>query len=197
MPPGAQHLSHGAFLYSGRKVGEMPLALKLAVKAKNYYYAPGKGFSDGRVPHESGNRYIVFNAMERLEAKYGDIPWTWVTADNPTLAREAMFKLLDQGVDTLILGCTHYPILKPVVANVMGPDVRLVDSALVLAEAVAADLDTTGDAADRGRSGELQLLVTDVPQRFGELSRRFLAREVPPVEVVDLEAHSVEVERNA
>jgi protoheme ferro-lyase len=81
----------------------MPSALKLAVKAKNYYYAPGKGFSDGRVPHEAGNRHIVFSAMEKLEAKHGDIPWAWVTADNFTMARQAMFDLLDEGIDTVIL----------------------------------------------------------------------------------------------
>jgi protoheme ferro-lyase len=103
MPPGNIHLSHGAFLYAGRQVGTMPSALKLAVKAKNYYYAPGKGFSDGRVPHEAGNRHIVFSAMEKLEAKHGDIPWAWVTADNFTMARQAMFDLLDQGIDTVIL----------------------------------------------------------------------------------------------
>ncbi|MGI9343687.1 MAG: hypothetical protein ACR2QV_12620 [Gammaproteobacteria bacterium] len=103
MPPGNIHLSHGAFVYSGRKIGETPIGLKLAVKARNYYYAPGKGFSDGRVPHEAGNRYIVYNAMQRLEQTYGDIPWKWVTADNYSMAREEMFDLLDQGIDTLIL----------------------------------------------------------------------------------------------
>lgn len=103
MPPGASHLSHGAFLYSGRNVGHSTVEQKLAVKARNYYYAPGKGFHDGRVPHEDGNRYIVFNAMEKLEQKYGSFPWRWVTADNPTLQREALFDLLDEGIDTLVL----------------------------------------------------------------------------------------------
>jgi protoheme ferro-lyase len=103
MPPGSSHLSQGAFLYTGRDAGMAKPAAKLAVKAKNYYYAPGKGFHDGRVPHEEGNRYIVFQAMAKLEAKYGDIPWRWVTADNPRLAREALFSLLDEGIDTLVV----------------------------------------------------------------------------------------------
>ena len=102
-PPGSSHLSHGVFLYEGRNVGQSMPEQKLAVKARNYYYAPGKGFHDGKVPHEAGNRHIVYNAMAKLEAKYGDIPWVWTTADNPTLARKAMFELLDQGIDTLIL----------------------------------------------------------------------------------------------
>jgi len=103
MPPGSRHLSHGAFLYSGRTVGLAPPELKFAVKARNYYYEPGKGFHDGRVPHEAGNRHIVYSAMAKLEARYGDIPWRWVSADSPTSARDEMFSLLDEGIDTLIL----------------------------------------------------------------------------------------------
>jgi protoheme ferro-lyase len=103
MAPSSTHLSHGAFLYKGRNVGHSAVEQKLTVKAKNYYYAPGKGFHDGRVPHEAGNRYIVFNAMEKLEAKYGAIPWAWVTADNPGFAKDALYDLLDQGIDTLVL----------------------------------------------------------------------------------------------
>ncbi|MDH3510103.1 MAG: hypothetical protein OER85_04520 [Gammaproteobacteria bacterium] len=103
VPPGSRHLSHGAFKYTARKVGQMPVALKLANKANHYYYGKGIGFKDGKVPHEAGNRHIVYSAMERIGKKYGDIPWKWVTADNPTLARSAMFELLDEGIDTLIL----------------------------------------------------------------------------------------------
>jgi hypothetical protein len=102
-PPGSSHLSQGVFLYEGRNVGQSMPEQKLAVKARNYYYAPGKGFHDGKVPHEAGNRHIVYGAMAKLEEKYGDIPWVWTTADNRTLARNAMFELLDQGIDTLIL----------------------------------------------------------------------------------------------
>jgi hypothetical protein len=45
----------------------------------------------------------VHGALAKLEARYGDIPWAWTTADNPTNARKAFFELMDQGVDTLIL----------------------------------------------------------------------------------------------
>jgi len=91
------------------------------------------------------------------------------------------------GVDTLILGCTHYPILKKAIGDVMGPDVQLVDSALVLAEAVAADLQRRDAQAEAGSASRLELLVSDVPQRFAELSERFLAHPVGDVELVDLE----------
>ncbi len=89
------------------------------------------------------------------------------------------------GVDTLILGCTHYPLLKGVISQVMGDEVVLVDSALVLAEAVARDLDE--DDAHSPGPGQVKLIVSDMPQRFGEISRRFLDMDVGEVEVVDLE----------
>lgn len=95
-------------------------------------------------------------------------------------------ELREAGVDTLILGCTHYPLLKKAIGDVMGADVRLVDSALVLAEAVAADLSARG-AGSGEEKGSLTLLVSDVPQRFAELSERFLAHPVGDVELVDLE----------
>jgi protoheme ferro-lyase len=103
MEPSSSHLSHGAFLYGGRNVGQSALEQKLAVKARNYYYAPGKGFHDGRVPHEAGNRHIVYSVLAKLEAKYGRIPWAWSTADNPLMAKAALFSVLNQGIDTLIL----------------------------------------------------------------------------------------------
>ena len=95
-------------------------------------------------------------------------------------------ELREADVDTLILGCTHYPILKKAIGEVMGPKVKLVDSALVLADSVAADLAARG-AESGAASGSLELLVSDVPQRFAELSERFLAHPVGDIELVDLE----------
>lgn len=103
-----------------------------------------------------------------------------------SVAETYLAELREAGVDTLILGCTHYPILKGAIGQVMGSQVKLVDSALVLAEAVAVDL-AARDAASEAASGTLTLLVSDVPQRFAELSERFLAHPVGDVEVVDLE----------
>lgn len=111
----------------------------------------------------------------------------WV--DGPVtlaVAETYLAELREAGVDTLILGCTHYPILKDAIGQVMGADVRLVDSALVLAEAVARDLEVR-DAGSDAERGTLDLLVSDVPQRFAELSERFLAHPVGDVELVDLE----------
>jgi len=102
-----------------------------------------------------------------------------------SVAERYLAGLRRAGIDTLILGCTHYPLLKNAIAQVMGEKVTLVDSALVLAEAVERDL--RKDEALSDGPGSVHLVVSDLPQRFAEISRRFLLTEVPEVEVVDLE----------
>ena len=90
------------------------------------------------------------------------------------VARRYLGELLGQGVDTLVLGCTHYPLLKPLLQRVAGPDVSLVDSASAVAEELAQglaerDLLTDGDAEPAHR-----LFVTDANDGFHEFARRIL-----------------------
>ena len=111
----------------------------------------------------------------------------WVDGEvTAAVAETYLAQMRDAGVDTVILGCTHYPILKKAIGKVMGADVNLVDSALVRAEAVAEDLKRR-DAESEASEPTLELLVSDVPQRFAVLSERFLAHPVGDVELVDLE----------
>jgi glutamate racemase len=77
------------------------------------------------------------------------------------------------GIDTLVLGCTHYPLLKPVIAEVMGKGVALVDSAEETAREVADVLEARGLARRRG-TGSASFFVTDVPDRFIRIGQRFL-----------------------
>jgi glutamate racemase len=110
----------------------------------------------------------------------------WLEGDVPrAVARDYLQAMRDSGVDTMILGCTHYPLLKTAIAAAMGPHVTLVDSALVLADSVAKDLEKTSELSPG--PGSLRLVVTDVPQRFAEVGERFLQRVLPQVEVVTLE----------
>jgi protoheme ferro-lyase len=102
VPPNPQlHLDHGYFLLTTRQGGMPTVSAKLATKALTYYH--GIGMKGHKIPHEAGTRAIVEPAMRQIRAKYGPIPWRWVTADNFGLARQAMFDLLDEGVDTVIL----------------------------------------------------------------------------------------------
>lgn len=103
VPPNpARHLDHGYFLLTTRKAGMPTIANKLVTKARVYYYAKGKGFVRGKVPHSAGNRIIHTAAMDKLQEKYGPIAFRWVTAEDFDEARKQMHSLLDEGVDTVI-----------------------------------------------------------------------------------------------
>jgi glutamate racemase len=103
------------------------------------------------------------------------------------IAHEYLIPLRDAGVDVVVLGCTHYPILKGTIGKVFGPGVRLIDSAEETAGEVAERL----SMLDLGRrvSGEVEhrFFVSDVPHRFREQAERFLGAPLPNVEVVSVD----------
>lgn len=83
--------------------------------------------------------------------------------------------LLQQGLDVLVLGCTHYPILKPAITELVGPDVAVIDSAEQCADDVARRLtDANLLRGEADGSGLLDCIVTDDPPRFARLATRFL-----------------------
>jgi glutamate racemase len=102
------------------------------------------------------------------------------------VARRYLEPLLAAGIDTLVLGCTHYPLLKSVLARVAGPDVILVDSAEAVAEVVALGLAELGIEA-AGKPPEHHLCVTDAGESFYRLAGRILGDSaLPPLEWVEV-----------
>lgn len=92
-----------------------------------------------------------------------------------TVLKEYLAPLLKHRIDALVLGCTHYPLLKPLLAEVAGRKVRLVDSAEACADHVLERLQTMKLLASRRRRpGVFLPFVTDEVERFNELSQRFL-----------------------
>jgi glutamate racemase len=85
--------------------------------------------------------------------------------------------LKQSGIDTLILGCTHYPLLKKAIGKFLGGGVRLVDSAEETAREVQAMLKRAWLARQRG-NGSHGFFVTDAPERFIKVGRRFLGERV-------------------
>jgi glutamate racemase len=96
------------------------------------------------------------------------------------VAERYLRPLLDAGVDTLVLGCTHYPLLVTVLRRVAGPDVTLVDSAAAVAEVVAAGLAEGGieAASSRTTPPEHHVCVTDAGEKFHRLAGRILGEDV-------------------
>ncbi len=95
-------------------------------------------------------------------------------------ARRYLKPLQAARVDTLILGCTHYPLLKPVISRVLGPKVQLVDSARQVALKAKETLEELEllHPVQKGRSPSNRFFVTDEPRHFEQLSLRFLGRRV-------------------
>jgi glutamate racemase len=99
-------------------------------------------------------------------------------------AQEYLKPVLAEQIDSLVLGCTHYPLLKSLLQEVVGPDITLVDSAEAMAEQTAALLtDLKLHNPDRVPP-EYHFWVTDVPLRFQTIGERFLGRSLSNVHVV-------------
>ena len=98
------------------------------------------------------------------------------------LAERLLAPIVEARVDTLILGCTHYPLLARTISDVVGPDVVLVSSADETAFAVSALLEADHLAATPGRRGDHFFLTSGDTQRFAELGGRFLGPEVGSVQ---------------
>jgi glutamate racemase len=102
------------------------------------------------------------------------------------VAREYLGRLREAGVDTLVLGCTHYPLLKPLLARVMGPEVRLIDSAEETATVVAGTLGSSGQEAPRGAVVTHRFVVSDDEARFLTVGSRFIGKRLVKADVVAL-----------
>jgi glutamate racemase len=98
--------------------------------------------------------------------------------------------LLESGIDTLILGCTHYPLLKEVIGRVAGAGVVLIDTAEETVRLVRLQLDglgllRSGPSAGEVEEGVRRFFVSDIPARFAQVGGRFLGRPILEVEWID------------
>lgn len=109
------------------------------------------------------------------------------------VARRYLEPLLAHGIDTLVLGCTHYPLIAPLLSRIAGERVVLVDSAAAVSDQVAAELAHCGmlaiasdpsDPSDPSGGGD-HYCVTDASQRFARIAGEFLGRRIE-LELVDI-----------
>jgi glutamate racemase len=116
-----------------------------------------------------------------VEEGWFDHPATRLVAD------EYLAPLRERGVGSLVLGCTHYPLLKPLLQQVMGPPVRLIDSAEETALTLEGALVAAGlEAPAGGAAATHRFAVSDDPVRFQQVGARFLGGRLGRAEVVTL-----------
>ena len=100
------------------------------------------------------------------------------------VAQRYLEPLMRQRIDTLILGCTHYPLLAPTIRKVLGPKVVLVDSAKQTVTEVRGVLMGNDALSNGGVKPRYRFFVTDEPQQFDRVGHRFLGRVIGSVERV-------------
>jgi glutamate racemase len=99
------------------------------------------------------------------------------------VARRYLDCLVREDIDTLLLGCTHYPLLKGAIARVMGEGVRIVDSALSTARVVS---EMIGDCYDRERPQSVDFYLSDLSQNFIDIGEVILGKKMKYVYDIDL-----------
>lgn len=98
------------------------------------------------------------------------------------IAQEYLHELQMKDIDTLVLGCTHYPILANVIQKVMGDKVQLIDSGIATSEVVRRELERIGLVSNSNAMGRMSFYVSDIPSTFQKIARIFLEREIPDVQ---------------
>lgn len=108
------------------------------------------------------------------------------------IARDYLQTMHEVDIDTLVLGCTHYPLLRQVIADVMGDKVTLIDSGEETAQVAFATLTETGllrPAVKDAPTGERRYFVSDVPEKFGNVARKFLGEPIDQITRVDISGY--------
>ena len=132
---------------------------------------------------DAGVQFTPIACPELAELIESDEPYGAGTIE---AVRSSAAPLKQEGVDTVILGCTHYPLIRHVLERAFGRDVTLVFSAEETAREVAETLARKGIACVREREGGCRFLTTGDPELFRRMGERFLQLPISAVEQVSL-----------
>jgi glutamate racemase len=130
---------------------------------------------------DAGARVVSIACPRLVPLIEGDDPFG---AETAAAVREYAAPLKEAGVDTVILGCTHYPLIRPILQRVFGRDVTLVFSADETAREVAETLARKRIENDPAREGAYRFLSTGEPEAFRAMGARFLQLPIAAVEHV-------------
>jgi glutamate racemase len=103
------------------------------------------------------------------------------------IAERYLKGIKDKCIDTLVLGCTHYPLLKGVISRVMGKDVTLIDSAVEVAKEIKEILKTVDSKSKHQGNPLREFYVTDSPERFIKVGELFLENKIEHIEKISVD----------
>jgi len=95
--------------------------------------------------------------------------------------------LLEKSIDTIIMGCTHFPVVAELIQDVVGSSITLIDSGKETAKKVKQMLDSSGLSKDESLQGDFSFYVSDIPDKFDEVGTLFLGRPVVQATHVDFD----------
>ena len=121
-----------------------------------------------------GDHVLIAADQGQALAQVVSGPYDYVAGVEP----ESLTPFRAAGVDTLVLGCTHYPLLAELIGDFMGPEVKLIDVGRTCADAVAGRLADMDALSAAGRTGESRYYVSDSAEDFSRLASVFLRRDV-------------------
>ena len=155
-----------------QRVGVLATALTLA---GNRFSALVERFASGLTVVTQPSPGLV-EAVEagRLEAE-----------ETETLLKMYLQPLLDHDVDVIVLGCTHYPFLRPLVEKIAGPEIKVLDTGKPVARQVMRVLERRGLLSPRQEGGKESFFTSGLPERVAPVLRRLWPRPVPEVIPVD------------
>ena len=104
------------------------------------------------------------------------------------IAKEYLQDFIDNWVDTLVLGCTHYPLLADTIQEIVGEKVTLIDSGFAASLQVENHLKGRGIRNDSVQLGQKEFYVSDLPDKFKSVAERFLGSELTHIEKIDVES---------
>jgi glutamate racemase len=112
------------------------------------------------------------------------------------IAKRYLDKFIENSIDTLILGCTHYPMLKNTIQRIVGENVVMVDSGEETAKFVKKYLESNNLATEKSIKSALKIYVSDLPHKFQEIAERFLQNSLSHIETIDFEQFLLEKGRD-
>ncbi len=135
--------------------------------------------------HKKKKDAKVFSKACSLFVQLAEDGWT----DNKIaelVAKEYLSEFNKLNIDTLILGCTHYPILKKTIQKVLGKKIQLIDSGEETAKEVKIFLTKKNLLNTQNKKGDHRYFVTDFPNKFKDISERFLGRKIGKLQKIKL-----------